>query len=304
MEGVDPSSVIVMDDRTSEIYLNELRDRHPGIRIADLSETKRRTKRGIEEPTYISGWRATIEREAGEFLMLLEDDCWIAGAVSLEAITDSMKLQHLDAVTLLDQNSAFLQFESADTSPAMRRFTTPAVTQSRKSLIRRLAYKMYVGKARSGRGLAILLAKSGLLKGFHWVNAAVANPITGVVFRTSWWLHLWSEFQRRVDDNFQVRKAHKALLSSTLTNSPLAANDRLAVKTSYRTSVSAKYKGLDFEIVNRVLSDYWLTGEIEIDESGDWSIDHIEEILDSNPVSRPSANQYREWCAEFFKIHN
>ena len=304
VDGIKAEDVVVMDDRTESIYLEELKNRHPGIRIEDLSRASPKSKWFRKEPLYISGWRQTIQRDAGEFFMLIEDDCWVTSKLPLDQIIESMGSQRLDTVSLLDQHlEKYIPVQ--DPSPgSLQRVTTPAATQSRSSVLRRFAYMAFLSRSPFGRALGLFLVTTKLLEGFEWTNAAVANTISGSVFRTSWWLKLWGDFQHRVDDNVQNRIAHRVLLEHPQVESPLALAGKMVVRTSYRTSVSASHKGINFEIANRVLSNHWLTGDIEVDETGDWSVSQIVNILEADSESKPFANRYEDWCEEFYKIHN
>jgi hypothetical protein len=270
----------------------------------NLSELPTRRRFLRKEPPYVTGWRQSIQNHAGEFFLLFEDDFWITSSLPIFQIFDCMKKQRLDAVKLSDQGLHRFGVRMPKTSGMLQRFTTLAVLESRQSLFRRFAYKAFVGRFKLGRAIALLIVKIRILEGFDWANAAAANPIAGTAFRTSWWLTLWAGFQQRIDENIQVRLAHEALLKSKPGESPLALAPEMVVRTSYRTSVSAKHASINFEVANRVLSDYWLLKDIRVDDSGDWSIDHIEQILLSDTASLPFALHYRVWSEDFYKIYN
>lgn len=292
----------VLDDGTPPEYLARISKLFPEVKVytSPLYEAKVAALR-----SHVAGDQAFNQRviPAGFWLkhiadcspvfLLLEDDIWLTGPLPLVEIEQDMNTHGIDLVKISWLGNDNVIMGQKKPVGGQLEEIEPTIPFSSELLV------LDRFKVRS------LLQSLGVLRFMRrdfqrQLPVYTLYGVASAFFTKKYWLYLWEGEQALVDEVQQLQKAGQWYKQQR----GRYAKSRIELtKTSFITSVSNMYKGVDLDIFafNHHLNQAWLHGNLDPMENfpKDFSESYLGEILTATNDSRVRVKEWKKWIHLF-----
>jgi hypothetical protein len=306
-------TIVVLDDGTPARYLDEIRRRHPDVRIerSELADAKAAfvaEASGQSPPAELDGvvpvplWRAEVSRASDPFL-LFEDDMWLVRDIDLERLAAGMRDLHFATVklALLGNEDVFWGARTSYPEYGLMEAVPPFLRRSRSS---ELAYRWLKLQCKVAYWETL---KDPVHRAVFELatRSRVVNPrlqplylrtlyfVAGCAFTRDFWLSCWNPDQQRVWEFHQLDAALEYAVRHHDSRFGAVADD--VYRTSYSTAATNRWSelGCDMNAFNRAMNEAWLAGELDgaFDREFDIDDDLVRGVLArrDDPLCRPES---------------
>jgi glycosyltransferase involved in cell wall biosynthesis len=297
-------NIVVLDDGTPERYLQKIHELFPKIKIlkSNLHALK---SQGIADhlagrqdynfKTIPSGfWINSIAR-ASDIFLLMEEDAWFTGPVSVDEISQLMSSRNIVTLKLFwCGNADIVKGQKIKINSEVEEVIPKLPINNAKvfSLLMSDKFRLRTLMRRSG-----LLTKKFILPyyGLYTVSSAF--------FQKDYWLALWNNSGDYVNEERQIANAMRWKANHRETRYAKTLNEK--VRTTYIVSSishlhSAKF---DFITFNHFMNEAWLDGALNATENlpGDFGETYLEKFLPANTSYNINVAKWKMWIHEFQK---
>ncbi|QCX53423.1 glycosyltransferase family 2 protein [Elizabethkingia sp. JS20170427COW] len=294
--------VIVLDDGTPKKYLDKIQEKYPDVEIRRSEQYEEKTKaieenlklgkeiNGFKIPTQL--WKTAVQ-QAGDYVLVTEDDVWFNQEINLEEVTKQMRVSDIYLTKL-----GWLGNASRDTG--YQSISNLLETISAKQLFTSNEWVMdwfFYNKFK----VFSLLYKLGKVDNYTVGKYWQLNSILMGLWKKDYWLHVWKDAQGKVDEKEQLRNA-AAFYHCHKTNPNFVAKTKTEIlKTTFQSSATGSYHqyGVDFNVnyFNHLINEAWLKGEFDPMQNfpKDFSLDYFDRFLDD----KMDQNNFRLWVEHF-----
>ncbi|HEX8327815.1 MAG TPA: hypothetical protein VF629_09760 [Hymenobacter sp.] len=295
-------TIRVLDDGTPPEYLLHLRTLFPEVRIhtSPLYEAK-----VAALASHVAGERTFDQRiiptsfwlqhvtSCSPVFLLLEDDIWLTGPLPLAEIEQDMNTHGLDLVKISWLgNPSVIMGEKKPVGSQLEEIE-PAIP---------LASELLVLDRFKVRSLLQSLGVLRFMRGDFQRQLPLYTlyGVASAFFTKAYWMHLWAGEQAFVDEVQQLQKAGQWYKQQ---RGRYAKSRVELTKTSFITSVSNMYKGVEFDIFafNHHLNQAWLHGRLDAMENfpKDFSESYLGDILTATRDPRVRVVEWQKWIHLF-----
>ena len=297
----------VLDDGTPPEYLKRIQEKFPAVQIA-LSPLYHDKVAAIER--HVAGgkpfdqkiipfdfWVKEV-RNCSDVFLLLEDDIWLTGLVSLTAFAAQMRANHFAMVKL-----SWLGNERLN--QGKRAEVAPIAGAEVEEMVPKLPWgtqAVFLNRFR----VRSVLYRTGLLKRFFKSDFERQLPlytlyaVASAFFDKAYWLYLWPAGQTEAKEYEQL---HKAAAWWRRTGSRFAKSKQELTRTSFITSATNTFEGVNLDpyVLNHVLNQAWLRGDLDPMQSfpKDFGYDYLQPIIEAAGDDRASYPGWVEWAKRF-----
>jgi hypothetical protein len=298
--------ILVVDDRTPEMYLTLLSKQYPTVDFSFRSNWPQVNDNRSSLP-YVEAWRSAIDSLEQEFVLVLEDDQWLSTRLSLREVVDFMKGNNLWSMALTPYPSDIRRLEVSSVNSTDDVLFMPKLLKL--ALNGNFIVKLFLKfLATTNQLLRKLL--SALITVFpeqlipQWKALASINPMCGAVFLKEHWLYVWSGRLRSIDENILISRVLDKLLRFRPISSPFGMTLEGHVMNTYVSSMSLSLGfEVDWTLFNECWSQAWLEGTLDSPGySSDWDPLKLAELLNQR-LGPNSATNYLDWVNKFRKMH-
>ena len=277
-------SVIVADDGTPDIYLEEICRRHNNIRIFRSGreidpENPANVPFSSQVHRAIRNWKAAVAAVQGESFLLLEDDTWFCSPVDLDGLGEVARSLGVVYLSLTEGNEHFesLPVVSRDRYGNGIAIGRPSFLDNSSKLFRFLQISQ-LGAPGLRFSVWRLARRTPLHPSTQWLRNYQAYGVTSAVFDKGWWLHLWESHQDEIQEGVQMERALRALWRQK--SSSVGSMTRPVIRTTIRSSSQEVHQhGRPYfrvSLMNKCLNDAWLNEGWNVDlRSGELDIQDV-----------------------------
>lgn len=290
--------IIVLDDGTPQIYLDELLSLFPEIEIRkspyyfDKSKaiTDNKSPKNVVPTDF---WKAEVMKGT-DFFILIEDDTWFSKPVDFQLLKPEVELMQMDMVKFMWLgNSKLISKNSKDSGKLINKVVPELCTQN--SLLFDFIFRSNRFKGKTIANMFYNLDEA-LLKYYQFYIVA------GGVFSKRYYQTCWKESSNKVDELQQISQLLKSRKKFNVGNTV-----HEVLKTTIKTTSSMMAKNhlgstVDIHKVNQILNKAWMNGkryeitDFESDLPSKW----IENQLENDPEEgKALAQQWRQWYEVF-----
>lgn len=293
----------ILDDGTGPEYLDRILAAYPDVEIyrSPFYETKVNELAGyingggdLKTTAIPSDFWVKMVWDSTDVFLLTEDDIWFTSKFNIEEMANCMN----------ESAMVFLRLFWQGNDDIVRGKKLPAC-ETVEQVIPQLPISSSIGNKiilRNKFKAASILRRLNLIKsGFYnpyWSMYSVA----GAMFRKDYWLHLWKDSRREVDEGLQLFNAldwtHK------YPNTKFAKLNAEVMKTSYISSATNKFSEVQFDVqhFNHHISRAWLAGKFDAMENfpADFSAPYVKRHLSDSGDVNASYDGWMKWV-ELFK---
>jgi len=298
--AVNHHEIVVMDDGTPRIYIQQLQQKYPAVRFmfSDAAEDKATAISKGQNPKKIiptTLWNQTIKNGSTYFL-LLEDDMWLTAAIDLAVLEMDMSQERLSMVKMMWLEntkliSAAITKEKHDFYSTKPRLLTHNATFFKK---------LFIQNTMNVQGMARFL-------GFDWNDFLLPYYqiyiVAGGAYTKQYYAACWSDPQQTVNEwaqIYQLLKARKQI------NLKVGHTKTERVKASYKTTASSQNKehlkeAFDVYQLNAFLNAAWYAGEsyavedFQNDVPNSW----LQAVLSKVDTSGGLYHSWEKWYQQF-----
>jgi hypothetical protein len=286
--------VVVMDDGTPSHFLNRIHAKHPSIilRRSDHSERKAdaflrfgktRTLPNLE-PLPISLWR-DAGMEAGDYLLLLEDDNWLAQPVDLSFLRTEMAERSVCLLRMMRLGHPELLRGTQDGSTFYRIVSRDAIDR------RILGYLEHLELLRRFQNLKTYSS-------FEPVRPYRFYASSCSLYEKEFYLSLWQKSQTSSKESTQLELAIKWLRQNPTKLTATTVDDW--IRTSFATTATPRSSGSLTTLVNHLISIAWYSNKLS-EANFDSDID-VRDVLVASEGGSRLAKDWEIW-SESFRSH-
>jgi hypothetical protein len=294
--------VIVLDDGTPKKYLDKIKQNHPFAEFqfseawsAKIKEQENALKTGIEnfsKNVPIQFWRKAVE-DTGKYFVLTEDDIWYTKNINLNEYALLTTQEKINMLKLY-------WFKN----PLMIKGVLESVAGSDIEIIKPEIPFMaeYIIKNRYYLHSILLLFKR--MKRDFYTQLYTVYGIAGHIYNKDFWLYLWSQKQKKIEEMIQLGKALEWKRKFPETKFAKTKEEKL--NTSFLTSTSGSEEKLGFSMfrVNHALNEAWYNGQLDAMSNfpKDFTSGQIMDILRLSGMEEKKVIAWKKW-SDNFKEH-
>lgn len=298
-------SIQVLDDGTPDIYLREIKRRHPEITIQRSARHATKSEYLASDASH-SGrppnefsiipwdmWRPAVQC-ASTYFLLMEDDQWCVKMTDLQAISMTMTA-HECAIARLFRCPAFDRGTQSQISPELCAIT-PWYLKSQLSTQFLKAYLTNKHKLASILNRLRLSSKA-------WATDAYTLYVVCSIFDKDYWLDVTKGAGTGVNERMQLANALE--WASGHPKSTFARTDTNHLSTTFRSSASSAdldgSVGFDMILFNKMMNEQWLAGNLDacVGMPGDIPASVILSILKEAREPLCTPENWSRWCDHF-----
>lgn len=244
----------------------------------------------------IDSWVEQV-RACSDVFLLIEDDIWLTGPLSLPAFAEQMRAHNLAMVKL-----SWLGNERLNSG---RRVALPAAggtaLEEVVPAIPWASQAVFLNRFR----VCSVLYRAGPLRFMrpdleYQLPLYTLYTVASAFFDKTYWLHLWPTGQQHVDESGQLLRAAAWWRR---TGSRFAKTRQEQTRTSFITSATNAFAGIGLDpfVLNHVLNQAWLRGDLDAmhDFPRDFSPTYLRPILAAAADERASYGERVKWTERF-----
>ena len=291
-------NLVVLDDGTSQLYLDRIQEIFPAVQILkseDYEEKSqaieahiKRVKNYNNTSIPVRLWRDSIARCSDVFL-LLEEDTWFTQTVYLEQMISLIKEENLLIVKLCwHGNGQIIKGKKIKISDHVEEII-PSLPVASAYIMK--PFFNNVLKIRS------VLFKTGIVSMKDIAPYYALYTVTSAFFQKNYWLSLWEDAASRVNEMHQILKALQ--WKSQFKQSRYGKTYHELIDSSFITSCINYYKIVDFDMIrlNHHLNQAWLNGNLNVMNNfpKDFSIPYLRQLLTAANEPDCTPNDWEKW---------
>lgn len=304
-------SITVLDDGTQPEHINKIKNIFPDIKVVNSQsyyfkvEAIKKHVNKIQKynlSTIPSDfWYQQIEKGTKIFL-LLEDDNWLIDYIDLNEIEITIKKNNLSTLGIYWKgNEKFIKGRKKELTSNIEEIIPSLPKLSRIILFDRYRAKLilqYLDKTKLSSPLyrlGILTNEYDRLWPFYTIYL-----ITASFFEKNYWLYLWKDSPKKVDEMFQLKRATEWFEKY---KSRYGKTKKENARMSYISSATNDFIDIDFDVIcfNHYMNKAWLSGEFDAMDNFplDYNPMKIKEILETASDERCSYDNWIKWVERF-----
>ena len=260
--------ISVVDDRTDERFLSVLKGRFPYVDFGKRSEW-REFRRGKMTLPYVRAWQDKARDISSKYLLVLEDDQWLTGELDLdevEAFMDRESILSLNFAQALSGMESVKFFDCSNSNYLTYLPSSFLQAPLKSEIISRFLIDLLTNPNPIARKLAgALTLLRPMITRPLWRSLASVNPMAGAVFDRQHWMYMWGGKITWINENIQISRVLKWIRNLESPATALAINKKQLIATTYVSTTSLTLgTQIDWDKVNRAISNAWLLGEISV----------------------------------------
>jgi hypothetical protein len=296
----------VLDDGTTEKYLNKIRVKYPNTeillsdnypkKIIAIEENLKSGKavNGFEIPTKF--WYDNVKK-ASDYVIVTEDDVWFTQPINVDELCKEANDFNINLIKLgwlgneserddLTIDSISDNLESAQPKP---------LPYFPKKLMEAFFYNRYK--------FFTILYKLGRVDNITQRKYWALNSILMGFFNKNYWLKIWEGMDGKVDEKRQLINA--SLFYKKYRKNPnfISKLKTESMKTTFQSSATNSYHeyGFDFDVnrFNHLINEAWLKDEFDAMENfpKDFSLSYFKQFV-GDQINFP---EFEKWANQFRK---
>lgn len=289
-------SITVLDDGTPSRYLKKLQSKFPEIKIitSDLYDEKsiniEQDLSADNKEIPIKMWIEAAENSS-DYFVLLEDDIWFTKEINLEETKVVLKEKNVSLVKLFWLNNPkLIHGKNSETCNNITIYDPMVFTKN--PLLHRIIFGM---KRFNIPKLMQFLNLYSEEKAMHYYSI---YGVAGAIFRKEYFLSLWQNHHKEVDENIQLKNAVQ--FWSKNPGIQFARSKVEFAATGFSSSATnKKYDTGDFDvfIFNKILNEAWLGDEFNSmdDFPNDLSSSNVSKILANANDPKAQVEDWKKW---------
>jgi len=293
-------NIIILDDGTPKKYLNKIEKKYPEISIqksTNYSKKSKFTSQGKEPKVTeipIELW-LNASKEATDYFLLLEDDMWFTKKIYLSNIVNKLHSKSIYLTKLMWLgNENLIQSKDSLKDENITLFTPNL--PFRNPYLYKLIFNFDRFKFRK---LFTLLNFYSYKRKLNYYSI---YSVSGVIFKKEYFIQLWDNNTKNIDEDLQIINALKFLSRRNISLKFSRTNSEL-LKTGFISSSTNKKhftNECDMFSFNFFLNEIWYGDNLDLKQNlpFDYSEKYIKQLLiDSKSVVTP--NKWKKWSSEF-----
>lgn len=290
--------IIILDDGTPQQYLDKIQKKYPQVEItkSDLYDKKSSNlTESYNGEIPIDFWVQTAQNSSDYFL-LLEDDFWFTKDLNFEELENDIKEDNLAFLKLFWLGNPKLTSQNIIENKADYYIIEPKLL-TRNPFWYKKIFKTYGFRFNDLMKLFGLYTADRNLAYYHIYSVA------GSIFKKDYFVSLWKDNNRKVDEGLQIQNALKFL---KVKNVKIAHTKKEYFQTGFSTAATLthkKYEGVHLDIfeVNKYLNEAWLNNNFDVTTSlpNDIEKSELERILKTADISGKLTSEWKKWHIQF-----
>jgi hypothetical protein len=297
-----PVNVVVLDDGTDPLYLNQIKTLHPDVIIkrSSLAEAKSNAVRlhlSHDKPFDIftipfEFWRNEISA-GSEYFLLLEEDAWLTSRADIITLENSMRQNQIVIAKLFWGNSVKMISGAKQNINADLEIISPELPLDSPILLK--PFLMNVFKIRS------VFLKMRVLKPDHLLSYYTLYTVSSAIFRKDFWLHCLQDAREKINEPHQLYRALEWHKSRPQVNFGKTINEKMT--TSYITSTLNTYREISFDMIrfNSIMNELWMKRKMDVMQNFplDFTPVYLKELANL-PLTGPTGwRSWQDWIKAF-----
>lgn len=296
--------IIILDDGTPKKYLDKIQTLHPEIEIR-YSKNYNQKAKGVEEnislgknidsfniPTDL--WYNAV-KNASEYFIITEDDVWFSEKINIDTLNQKAKNHQISLLKL-----GLLGNYSHDKWLNIKSIDNEVVSVQPKDLFLSNPFIMDLFFYNKYKFFTICY-KLGVFDNETKLKYWALNSILMGFWHKDYWLSVWKDAHRKVDEKQQLRNAANYYKKHKNNPNFVARLKKEAMKTTFQSSATNSYHeyGFDFDVnlFNHLLNEAWYYGDFDAMQNfpKDFSLEYIEPFISE----KINVGEYRKWVEQF-----
>lgn len=291
--------IVVLDDGTPQQYLDKIEEKYPQVEIAKSNLYNKKSSNLTEDyngEIPIDFWVESAIKSSNYFL-LLEDDFWFTEDLDLEKLEENIIKDSLVFLKLFWLGNPKLTSKNIIESKSIYNIIKPKLFTSNPFLYKKI-FKTYGFRFNDVMKLLGLYTTERNLAYYDIYSVA------GSVFKKDYFISLWKNNNRKVDEGLQIQNALEYLKSNS--DSKIAHSKKEYFQTGFSTAATLthkKYEGVNLNIfeVNKYLNESWFNNKFDVTSNLPKDIleTEIVQILNHADKTGKLTSEWRKWHNNF-----
>lgn len=298
--------ITVLDDGTQGKYIDKLRKKYPSVSFQISSQAEEKQKAiaaNLEKGAEIDGfkiptdlWKNAVS-DAGNYVLVTEDDVWFTQNINLDAIVREMVQYKIPLVKLgwlgMKKDEAFCRNQKLTDN--LNDFTPKGLFTSNKLVMDWLMFNKFK--------CFTVLYKLGMVDNTTKDKYWSINSILMGLYDKDYWLSIWSDAAGKVDEKQQLRNA--AAWYHQNKKAIFAKTSEEVMKTTFQSSATGSYHEHDnrFDVnrFNYIINKAWFKDRFDAMENypHDFSEAYIKMFLDKENHPDAKYSDWKAWAERF-----
>ncbi len=295
-------AITVLDDGTPEKYIKRLQSIYPNVKFifSDWANEKRDAiKNNLITGSPINGfaipislWKSEVEK-ASEYFLLTEDDVWLTETIDLQLLIPVLKNKNIPLLKIGWISNRKIRSEINELTDEIQ-IIKPKIFTAPKFIMNALFANRFK--------IFSLLYRLRLVDNYTKSDYWVLNALLIGIYNKEYWLKLWSNLDKKVDEVGQLKNAVQWYRKNKK-KANFAKFKSLKMKTTFKTSATGSYHlAGDFDInkFNHLINEAWYNDEFDAlnnfpnDISDEEFIKILTKYSDQNFI-----NAWKQWVNHF-----
>lgn len=296
-------NIVVLDDGTPDRYLQKIHELFPNIKILK-SDLHARKSQGIADhlaqrgdyniKTIPSGFSVNSIENVSDIFLLMEEDAWFTGAISVDEVAQLMTARNIVTLKLFwCRNEDIVKGEKIKINSEVEEVIPELPVHSSTFFSVLMSDKFR---------LRSLLRRSGLLTKKFLLPYYGLYTVSSAFFRKDYWLALWDDAGSKVNEEHQLVNAVRWKADHRETRYAKTISEK--VTTTYLVSSVSHLQTAKFDFItfNHFMNEAWLDGSLNATENlpHDFGVAYLEKFLPT-ASSRIDVAGWKRWIHEFQK---
>lgn len=296
--------VVILDDGTSQKYLDKLIDKYSDIIILKSSLYNEKVNaiegdfENINQKVPIDLW-VNAAKNASDYFILLEDDIWFTASIDLNNLEIFLRNEQVQMLKLFWLgNSKLISDDIIKKETFFSTYKPKLYTIN--PLFYKLIFKYYRFKIRKIATFFKVYNKTRAL------NYYAIYSVAGVVFDRNYFLSLWKKHNNTIDEGLQLYNAVNFLKKNKNKNISFAKTNEEIVKTGFLSSATNQHKNyenvtIDMFLFNKIVNEAWFNDDFDAMENfpNDLNMEKIEGILNEKNQILAKNEEWQKWVVQF-----
>lgn len=296
--------IVVLDDGTPQIYLNEIVNKYPKIIINKSEFYEEKVKFTIEGKIPktlaipINLWLDSA-KNASENFILIEDDTWFIDNIDLNAVNEEIIQNNVVLTKLYWIGNSIINQNKKETFFKNIILLKPKLFTVIPMLYYFIFYKFDRFKIR--KILRFLKINTDERQYAYRTIYAVA----GMIFNKYYFTKLWDNHKNNVDEGLQIYNAVKVLNKQKGTIKFARCHNEI-LRTGFMSAATNHHKDerigdVDMFAFNKLINEAWFKNQLDVLNSlpNDIASQEIIKILDNDSEKAVSSKDWMRWVDSF-----
>lgn len=295
--------IVVLDDGTPQKYLDKLLNKYPKIKILK-SEFYTEKSIAIANENNFESTKIPINlwieaaQNATNFFLLIEDDFWFTKSFNLKKFRLNLEIDKIKMLKLCWLGNSKLLPENINSNNKIYSIYGPKLYTT-KPLLFNFIFRLNILKSRK------ILSYFKIYNEERFLNYYTIYATSGAIFKKKYFLNLWKNHKKTVDEGLQLLNAVKFINKKKKSSNFGFSNTEL-MKTGFLSSASNQNKAfknvtIDLFAFNKIINEAWFNNDFDAMENfpNDLNAEKMEELLinSNNPLAQ--ASEWKKWVQAF-----